>query len=134
MEISETTAIVGAGVLLLPKLIEMGVTFVKWSVGRNVAAVDEEKKSAASAAGKLSERVDKLDRELLQLQAAHSSHKDAMNTAMGSIDGRLIALDNRVAAQGKAYEVRIDEGFRKLEIELNRKLAQVVAERRGRAR
>lgn len=129
-ELSDTTIFLAAGALLLPKLIDGAVGFARWSAHRNVESADKEKDKAEQEFDKLRELVSELGSDMIKVSAAHSAHKDMMTSALGGIDGRLVALDNRIAMQGKAYEERITEGFRKLEIELNRKLAQVLTDRR----
>ena len=133
-DISETTVFIATGMFLLPRLIDATIGAFRWSAQRNVETADKAKEKAEKEFDELVEDVGRLDRDVVQLTAAHNAHKDSVNTALGSIDGRLVALDNRVAAQGKAYEERIAEGFKRLEIELNRKLAQMAndVEKRGR--
>ena len=127
-EVSETAIYVLGGALALPQLVNMLASFFKGSVARNIETADK-------AQAKIEHEVEQLQRDMVRLQAEHMAHKDSTASALGSIDGRLIALDRRVAEQGKAYEEKIETGFKKLEIELNRKLAQVTSElSRGRGR
>jgi hypothetical protein len=128
-DISESTVFIAVGMFVLPRAIDAIIGAFKFSAKRNVENEDKAKEKAETEFHQLRDKVDKLDRDMVSLTASHASHKDLMNSALGSIDGRLIALDNRVASQGKAYEERIAEGFKRLEIELNRKLAQVVTPR-----
>jgi hypothetical protein len=129
-DVTDTAIYVAVGAYAVPKMADLALSFFKGSVTRNIEAADKAQEAVVAD-------VKRLDRELLLLKGAHDAHKEAVNTALGSIDGRLLSLDKRIAEQGKSYEEKIETGFKKLEIEVNRKLAQVVAEldgRRSRAR
>lgn len=129
-DISESTVFIAVGMFVLPRAIDAVIGAFKFSAKRNVDNEDKAREKAEHDFQQLRDKVDKLDRDVVSLTASHTMHKDSMNTALGSIDGRLSSLDNRIAGQGKAYEEKISEGFKRLEIELNRKLAQVVGDRR----
>lgn len=134
-DINETTVFLALGVYMLPKLIDMGLGFTKWSAKRNVEKADKEEEKKENELEKVKDDMQRLDREVLKLTSAHESHKEMVSTALGGIDGRLVQLDARVAEAGKINAERIDEGFKRLEIELNRRLAQLVSEltrRKGR--
>ncbi len=87
-EISDTTLYIAAGAVLLPKLVEMAFGAVKWSAARNVKNADDAQEAVKEELKALSDRVDKNERAVDRLTASHDSHKESMNTAMGSIDGR----------------------------------------------
>lgn len=116
-DVSDTALYVAAGAFVVPKMADLLVGFFKGSVTRNIEAADR-------AQEKLEEKVERLGSEVQRLSSAHDSHQ----AALGSIDGRLLALDRRIAEQGKAYEEKIENGFKKLEVELNRRMAQMVGE------
>lgn len=127
-EISDTAMYVAAAALVLPKIIDLGFTLFKGSLNRNIETADRAQAEAKKAVAELDEKFDALDRKLERFETTHTGEKAALNTSLGSIDGRLSALDNRITMQGKHYEDKIVEGFKKLEIDLNRKLTQVVSE------
>lgn len=126
MDLPESAVYGGLAVLALPKVIDL----LKWSLGRNLSHEDAAKASATAELKRLSDSLAVLDRAVASLQAAQDAHKTDHTRALGTIEGRLHQLDTRIAEQGKVYKEEIAEGFKRVEIELNRKLAQVVAPRR----
>lgn len=125
-DISDTALYVAAAAFIAPKAVDLLTSLFKGSVARNIEAADKAAAKTETKVESLEKQIDALDRTVLQLKSDVDNHKTAMTAALGSIDGRLIALDNRVAAQGRSYEEKIAEGFKRLEVELNRKLVQVV--------
>lgn len=127
-EISDGAIYVVAGSLIVPKLVDLVMAMFKGSLARNIEAADKAQAKAQKDVEELGKKVEYLDRKLERLADNHTTQKDATNQFQGEVRGRLEALDARIAGQGKAYEEKISEGFKKVEIELNRKLAQMMAD------
>jgi chromosome segregation ATPase len=126
--LSETAIYVVAGAYLVPKMADLVVGFFKGSVTRNINAADKAQEKATGDLEALKVKITEVVHSVERLEDRHTTHKDTMTSALGQIEGRLQALDTRIASQGAKYEEKIEDGFKKLEIELNRKLAQFVGE------
>ena len=127
-DISSTELFVAAGIVIAPHVAGLVKDFFKGSVSRNVETADKAFEELKSDLREQDHRMHEVERRLERLDTSHDSHKSNMATALAQIDSRLQGLDHRIAEQGKAYEEKIVEGFKRIEIELNRKLAQVVSE------
>lgn len=112
VENTELVLYIGGGLWAFKEFV---VPLVKGSFGRNLQQVDEHTK-----------KVDALLEEHSKSIADLKGEQKSLLVTLGSIDGKLSGLDNRIAKQGEFHDQKLGDALANLATEFNRKLASTL--------
>src|ERR1051326_5722926 len=125
METNPTT-IIAALIVGVPLAVRLGADAVKWLMHRTVETEDKAKAALSDKVENLERDYNNLRREFDLLKQAHDTHRSSLVEQLGSIGGRISALDERIAKSGEHYQARLKESISELNVDLNRKLTALL--------
>jgi len=127
LPVPEWTLWVALLLLAGPRLLDSLIKLFGWSAQRNVAHEDAAKTKLESRLTTVETKLNDVERSVERVQHAQQNQRESLDRGLGNIEGKINALDQRVAGQGKYYEEKLKEAMDRVSTDLNRKVATTLA-------